>query len=126
MRPRTLTPLALVAIPLTLALGGCGGAGEPVRERGDRFTVTLDDFLVRPQDLRVPRGKRLSITVVNRGRLGHTLRIRGATRNILAFTTLRPGESRTREFSPGPGTYTMYCALANHEELGLHGKLRVR
>jgi plastocyanin len=123
MRLRTPTPLALAAI--TLALTGCGGAGAPVRERGDRFTVAVDDFLVRPQQLRVPKGKTLTITVVNRGRLGHTLRIRGATRNILAFTTIRPGESRTREFNPAEGTYTMYCALANHEELGLHGKLTV-
>jgi plastocyanin len=123
MRLRTPTPLALGAIALTLA--GCGSAGEPVRETGDRFAVTLDDYLVRPQQLRVPEGRRLTITVTNRGRLGHTLRIRGATRNILAFTTVRPGESKTREFSPAKGTYTMYCALSNHEELGLHGTLRV-
>ena len=123
MRLRTLTPVALVAIALPLA--GCGGAGEPVRERGTTFTVTLDDYYLRPQELRVPKGKRLTITVTNRGRLGHTLRIRGATRNILAFTALRPGESRTREFSPQKGRYTMYCVLANHEELGLYGKLTV-
>jgi plastocyanin len=123
MRLRILTPLALAAI--TGVLYGCGGAGEPVRERGDRFTVTLDDYLLRPQVLRVPQGRRLTVTVVNRGRLGHTFRIRGATKNILAFTTIRPGESKTREFSPAEGTYTMYCALANHEELGLHGKLTV-
>ena len=123
MRSRTLTSLALVAS--TLALGGCGSAGEPVRERGTSFTVTLDDYLIRPQEVRVPRGERLTITVRNQGRLGHTLRIRGATKNILAFTTIRPGESKTRQFSPAPGTYTMYCALANHEELGLHGKLTV-
>jgi plastocyanin len=123
MRLRTPTPLALGAI--TLALAGCGSAGEPVRETSDRFTVTLDDYLIRPQELRVPAGRRLTITVTNRGRLGHTLRIRGASKNILAFTAVRPGESKTREFSPGEGTYTMYCALANHEELGLHGTLRV-
>ena len=123
MRLRTPTPLALVAI--TLALAGCGDAGEPVRERSTRFTVVLDDYYLRPQELRVPKGKRLTITVTNRGRLGHTLRIRGATRNILAFTALRPGESKTREFSPQEGRYTMYCVLANHEELGLYGKLTV-
>jgi plastocyanin len=123
MRLRSLTPLAPVAI--VLALAGCGSAGEPVRERATTFTVNVDEFLIRPQELRVPKGKRLTMTVTNRGRLGHSLRIRGATKNILNFEFLRPGESRTREFSPGAGTYTMYCVLANHEELGLHGKLRV-
>jgi plastocyanin len=124
MRPRTLTPIAVVA--MALALAGCGGAGAPVRERGTTFTVTLDDYLIRPQEVRVPAGRRLTIRVVNRGRLGHTLRIRGATKNILAFTTIRPGETKERQFSPAPGTYTMYCVLANHEELGLYGKLTVR
>jgi len=123
MRLRTPTLAALVAIALTAS--GCGSAGAPVRERGTSFTVTLDDYLIRPQEVRVPKGRRLAITVVNRGRLAHTLRIRGATKNILAFTALRPGESKTREFSPAPGIYTMYCVLANHEELGLYGKLTV-
>ena len=123
MRQRSLTPLALGAI--TLALGGCGSAGEPVRERAKSFKVDVDEFLIRPQELRVPKGKRLTMTVTNRGRLGHSIRIRGATRNILDFKFLRPGESKTREFSPGTGSYTMYCVLANHEELGLHGKLTV-
>jgi len=44
---------------------------------------------------------------------------------ILDFKFVRPGESKTREFSPGPGTYTMYCVLANHEELGMYGTLKV-
>jgi plastocyanin len=123
MRLRTLTPVALVAI--TLPLAGCGSAGEPVRERGTTFTVTLDDYLIRPQELRVPKGRRLTIEVTNQGRVGHTLRIRGATKNILAFTMIKPGETKAREFSPAPGTYTMYCVLANHEELGLYGKLTV-
>lgn len=124
MRQRTLTPLALVAIVLPLT--GCGSAGAPVRERTPAFTITLDDYLIRPQELRVPAGRQLTIKVTNRGRLGHTLRIRGVTKNILAFTTIKPGETKERTFNPAPGTYTMYCALANHEELGMYGKLTVR
>ncbi len=96
-----------------------------MRERSGTFSVTLDDYLIRPQKVRVPGGRELTITVTNRGRLGHTLRIRGATRNVLAFQTLEPGESKTRSFKPGRGTYTMYCVLANHEELGMYGTLVV-
>ena len=123
MRLRTLTPIALVAIVLTLA--GCGSAGSPVRERSTTFTVTLDDYLIRPQEIRVPKDRRLTITVVNRGRLGHTFRIRGGTRNVLAITTLEPGETKTRTFRLKAGGYTMYCVLANHEELGMYGTLKV-
>ena len=121
VRTRTLT--LLVASALTLV--SCGGSEAPVRERTGEFTVTLDDYLIRPQEVRVPKGQRLTLTVVNRGRLAHALRIRGATKNVLAFTAIRPGESKTRQFSPAPGIYTMYCALANHEELGMYGTLTV-
>ena len=117
---RRLTALVLCA----LMLAACGGSGATVRERSRTFAVTLDDYLIRPQKLRVPSGE-LTVTVTNRGRLGHTFRIRGKSRNVLAFTTLEPGESKTRSFKLKRGTYTMYCVLANHEELGMYGTLVV-
>jgi plastocyanin len=120
VRPSTLAVAAL------LLLAGCGGAGPTVRERSGTFKVTLDDYLIRPQTVRVPSGQDLTLTVTNRGRLGHTFRIRAQTRNVLAFTTLEPGESKTRRgFKLGAGTYRMYCVLANHEELGMYGTLVV-
>jgi plastocyanin len=112
---RRLTALILCA----LALAACGGSQAAVREPSGAFNVTLDDYLIRPQTLSVPSGD-LTVTVTNRGRLGHTFRIRAKSRNVLAFTTLEPGESKTRSFKLKPGTYTMYCVLANHEELGMH------
>jgi plastocyanin len=121
--PRIRSSLAVAFA--ALALAGCGDAGPTVRERTPSFTVTLDDYTIRPQRLRVPAGRELTVTVINRGRLGHTFRIRGATRNVLRFTTVRPGERKTRRFSPGAGRYEMYCALANHEELGMNGSFTV-
>lgn len=106
-----------------LALAACGGSAATVREPA-KFAVTLDDYLIRPQKLRVPSGD-LTVTVTNRGRLGHTFRIRGKSRNVLAFTTLEPGETKSRNFKLKRGTYTMYCVLANHEELGMYGTLVV-
>jgi len=123
MPVRTLTPLVLALC--ALALAACGGSGAAVRASSGHFEVTLDDYLIRPQNLRVPSGEE-TVTVTNRGRLGHTLRIRTRTgRNVLAFQTLQPGESKTRSFKISRGTYTMYCVLANHEELGMHGTLVV-
>ena len=118
---RTLIVLVLCA----LALAACGGSGAAVREPSGTFNVTLDDYLIRPQSIHVPSG-RLKLTVTNRGRLGHTLRIRTRKdRNVLAFTAIEPGESKTRSFKLGRGSYTMYCVLANHEELGMYGTLKV-
>jgi plastocyanin len=118
-------PLRFVTLVTLLAFAGCGSAGAPVRTSDTRFTITLDDYLLRPQELRVPKGKRLTVTVRNEGRLGHTFRIRSVNHVVLAETTIRPGESRTRSFKLAPGNYTMFCALANHEELGMYGKLTV-
>ena len=124
MPVRTVTSIALILAALLIA--ACGGSGAAVRAPSGKFTVTLDDYFIRPQDVRVHSGK-LTITVANHGRIGHTLRIRTKTeRNVLAFTTIEPGESKTRTFNLGRGTYTMYCVLANHEELGMYGTLTVR
>jgi uncharacterized cupredoxin-like copper-binding protein len=121
-RNRPSLALAVAA----LALAGCGSAGAPVRERDPSFTVRLDDYLIRPQEIRVPKGRRLTVTAINDGRLGHTFRIRSLNdRNVLAFTTIRPGERTTREVRLAAGRYRMYCALANHEELGMYGTLTV-
>ena len=106
-------------------LAACGGSETPVRERTGSFKVTLDDYLIRPQSLRVPGGQELTVSATNRGRLGHTFRIRGASRNVLAITTIEPGETKSRSFRLKAGKYTMYCVLANHEELGMYGTLRV-
>ena len=119
-RTRTLV-LALIAAP---ALTACGAEETPVRMRTATFDVTLDDYLIRPQSLRVPSG-RLTVNVTNRGRLGHTFRIRAASRNVLAITTIEPGERKSRSFRLAPGTYRMFCVLANHEELGMYGTLKV-
>jgi len=120
-------PLRLATLLALVALAGCGSAGAPVRTSDTSITITLDDFTIRPQQLRVPKGKPLTVTVRNEGRLGHTFRLRTKSgANVLAMTTIRPGESMTRRNrNLAPGTYTMYCVLANHEELGMRGRLTV-
>ena len=117
-------PSLLLGI-LALSLGGCGDAGAPVRERGDAFTLTLDDYLIRPQEVRVPKGRRMTVTVINQGRLGHTFRIRSVNHTVLRIATIKPGERGSRSFQLAAGNYTMFCAIANHEELGMSGTLTV-
>ena len=119
-------PVRLATLFALLALAGCGSAGAPAQTDKTNITITLDDYTIRPQDLRVDQGKRLTFTVVNHGRLGHTFRIRGKNHVVFSMTTIPPGDSKTRSTTLGPGTYTMFCVLANHEELGMTGKLHVR
>jgi plastocyanin len=119
MRAWTRTLLVLL-----VAVAGCG-SGPTVREHTGTFTVTLDDYLIRPQQIRVPKRTELTVTVRNVGRVGHTFRIRSTNHVVLAITTIPPGGSKTRSFKLAPGRYTMFCALSNHEELGMHGTLVV-
>jgi plastocyanin len=122
--PRKARSLIVLLVTSAL-LAACGGDGKAVREPSGKFTVTLDDYFIRPQNLQVPSGE-VTITVTNHGRLGHTLRIRTRTgRNVRAFTTIEPGQSKTRTAKLSRGTYTMYCVLANHEELGMYATLKV-
>jgi plastocyanin len=115
-----------IAVALAaVALGGCGGLGPAADVRGGRVEIALDDFLLDPQNLRAPPGE-LTIEATNRGRLGHNLRIRSRRGEPVAIATLLPGERGTATVNLSRGTYLMLCTVANHEELGMTGRLVVR
>jgi uncharacterized cupredoxin-like copper-binding protein len=116
---------AIAAALAALALGGCGGLGPAAGVRGGRVEITLDDFLIRPQNLRAPPGE-LTFVVTNRGRLGHNFRVRDRRGEPVQVTTLLPGESATETVTLPRGTYKMMCTVGNHEELGMTGRLVVR
>jgi plastocyanin len=121
--PLVRTTAALLAAAV---LTGCGGPGPAVQARDQRVEIELDDFLIRPQNVRAERG-RLTFVVRNRGRLGHNLRVRGRDgREPIEVTTLLPGEQASRTATLAPGTYKMLCTVANHEQLGMTGRLVVR
>jgi plastocyanin len=108
-----------------LALAGCGSQPAIVRQRASNLTVTLDEYYMRPQRITIPAGT-VTVHVINHGRLGHTFRLRSPKHDVMKLTTIKPGATAHRTFRLAPGTYTMYCALANHEELGMSGTLVVR
>jgi hypothetical protein len=120
MRRRTLPLLALL-----IALPGCLSEGPTTRVKRHALTVTLGDYTIRPQNLSVPRGRN-TLTVINHGRLGHTLRVRINDTVVLSFTAIQPGARRTRSFHLRHGRYTMFDPIGNNEELGMHGTLTVR
>lgn len=93
--------------------------------RNGRVAVTLDDFRFEPQAIRARSG-RISFALRNRGRLAHTFRLRIKGRPVVEVPSLLPGESTTRAARLPRGSYRMFCALANHEELGMYGTLTVR
>jgi plastocyanin len=107
-------------------LVGCGGAGPTVEVRDQRMEIELDDFLIRPQNIRAQAGE-VTFAVTNVGRLGHNLRLSGGSEGEqVVTTTLLHGKSATESVTLAPGAYTMLCTVANHEQLGMTGRLVVR
>jgi plastocyanin len=122
--PLARATAALVALAVVI---GCGGNEPTAVVRDQTVEITLDEFLIRPQniDVRVPVGQ-VDFTVVNRGRLRHSFHLWGPDSAPVEIEQLAPG-ARAREgvYLP-PGEYRMVCTLSNHAELGMTGRLVVR
>ena len=120
-RPRHITVLVL-ALAL---LAGCADDTAPTRVRDGRVNLVLDDFSITPQRLRARAGE-VAFRAVNRGAIGHTLRVKRGDREVVAIKTLLPGASGSGSARLERGDYKLVCILGNHEELGMHGTLTVR
>jgi uncharacterized cupredoxin-like copper-binding protein len=116
---------ALAAAALALPAAGCTDDAPPERVRGGRADVTLDDFFITPQRIRA-KGGRITFHVTNRGKIGHTLRVKQGGRDVAKIKTLLPGASADAVGRFQPGDYKLVCILGNHEELGMYGTLTVR
>ncbi len=70
---------------------------------------------------------RAIVELRNNGEDAHDLRFRrvGGTRTYVLPLT-QSGQTVDREFTLLPGTYRLYCAVANHRALGMQATLVVR
>ena len=92
----------------TSAPAGGGDAGPK---------VSLTDFAITPATL-----TGTAFHVVNEGKTPHNLAIRDSAGKVIAKTKdLNPGQAENLKFSAAAGTYTVFCALAGHESLGMKG-----
>ena len=123
----TRRPLLLLVLALpAAALPACGGDEPEARARDGRVAVTIRDFRYEPQQIRAAPG-RLRFGFVNQGRLAHTFRLeRGEDRIVAKVSSLLPGDRARKTVRVRRGTYRFFCALSNHEELGMYGTLVVR
>jgi plastocyanin len=119
-----VTRVLLLMLPLLLV--GCG-AEEPARVKApaDRIAVTVSDFRYTPQNITAKPG-RLEVTLTNRGRLAHTFRVERKNTIVKKVSSLLPGDTATTSIPLRKGEYRFFCALSNHEELGMYGTLVVR
>jgi plastocyanin len=129
---RSRLPLLLAPAIAVVALSGCGG-DEPYVPAADRtVSLRLDEYRVLPQRVTVPAG-RIRIVGVNRGRLTHNLAVvqfdrplgEDEERQYARTPTAHPGRRVETTVTLKPGKYRVVCTIANHDNLGQYGELKV-
>ncbi len=90
-----------------------------------RVQVVAQEFSYSLSRQKVRAG-RVIVELVNRGQDTHDLDLRriGGTR-IVHFPSVQPGQVVDRELRLVPGRYRLWCAIADHQERGMHAILRV-
>jgi plastocyanin len=96
-------------------------AGEPVGFDAREYAFT-------PSSLTVKAGgnaTQLRITLHNSGAIAHDLRIKRGSQDAGGTQTVTNGKDAAASVKLAPGTYTFYCSVGDHEQLGMKGTLRV-
>jgi len=103
----------------TSMMGGsaaAGNAGAAAIPGATEVTITAADLTFSPTELRLPAGREVNLTLVNRGQVLHDLTIPGLGVHIVAG----PGESRTvglRNLTPGRSEG--FCSVPGHAQAGM-------
>jgi manganese oxidase len=135
---RTMGSIAtavLAAVALVLSAGALitsvasdGGGGAPTADvaaaattEAETLAVELSEFAIAPGDLTIAAGGTLEIT--NAGAVPHDLEVVDAG---VGTAMLAGGESESLSLAGlAPGSYTVRCTVAGHEQGGMVGTLTV-
>ena len=104
--------------------GGGGGSGSGVGSGGSTVQISATDFKFDPANPNVEAGK-VKFEMTNDGQAPHAIEIEGPSGEA-ETKTVQGGEkaSVTADLSE-PGTYTMYCPVGNHRQMGMEGEITV-
>jgi plastocyanin len=132
MQRRRHTLAAGFALAAMFALAGCG-ADEPYVSAGGRtVSLRLDEYRVLPARVTVAAG-RIRLVGRNTGRLTHNVAVvqfdrplgEDEERQYARTPTAHPGDVVQTTVALKPGKYRMVCTIANHDNLGQYGELKV-
>ena len=101
-----------------------GAAVVPDVSSGSTVIVVLTEGSIGIQGQTIPPGPAV-ITVENRGKEVHNLFIEGEGISRAAGDTIAEGSSSTVDVTFKQGTYTFYCPVLNHRELGEETKVEI-
>ncbi|HJX59293.1 hypothetical protein A2V61_00515 [Candidatus Woesebacteria bacterium RBG_19FT_COMBO_47_8] len=96
------------------------GSQEPFRE----VSIVASEYSFTPSVITVKKGERVRLTFKNSGRFPHNFTIEGMG---VTTKTLAAGEVDAVEFTASQvGTFSFYCSVDGHKDLGMDGTLEVR
>ena len=133
-----LAPILAASAALSLAAAGCGEDRDTTRTvpvpvppapttdaRADAVAeVSLVDFALEAAMARVPRAGLIAFVATNDGLTRHALAVDGPT-DSARTPVLRLGERATFSMRLPAGTYKWYCPVADHEQRGMVGRIRI-
>ena len=126
--------LAGILSALIVATAGCSededepGRSVTVRPE-ETVDIVADEYRFDPSRILVKsagRNIRLRVVLDNRGSLAHNIHVRAGEREVAGLRSFPPGEKRPLSANLQPGEYDFVCTVADHEELGMVGRLAVR
>jgi uncharacterized cupredoxin-like copper-binding protein len=115
--PSTTSSEASSTEASTTASGG-GGGGETV-------ALSETEYKIDPADSTVKAGS-VTFDVTNDGATVHNLEIEGNGIEEQGTDDLQPGDTGDLTVDLQPGTYTVYCSIDGHEDLGMKGAITVQ
>jgi uncharacterized cupredoxin-like copper-binding protein len=102
----------------TSASSGSSGGGQSV-------DIDETEYKLDPSDATVKAGS-VTFAVTNSGKTTHNLEIEGNGIEEQGTDDLSPGSSGDLTVDLKPGTYTIYCSIDGHEDLGMKGSVTVQ
>jgi plastocyanin len=125
----------LCAALVAVGLAGCGGSEEPpdlpaTVAAGKPLTVEAKEYVFSPNRVTIegaaPRGVSQRIDLDNRGTLAHNIEILDGDRIVGKLRSFPEGQERGLTVDLPRGEYRFVCTVADHDEKGMRGTLKVR
>jgi uncharacterized cupredoxin-like copper-binding protein len=108
------------------AAGSSGAAGTSGSESEDRsITATEADFTISLDEDTLKAGT-YKVRVKNEGHATHDLVVEKNGVDVAHGDLIAPGDSTTFTVDLAPGSYVLYCSVANHRQLGMELAVTVR
>jgi plastocyanin len=130
---RATTTAAVLALATAAATAaGCGADPSYTAATGHTVRLRLDEYRIVPQAVTVPAG-RIEIVARDTGRLTHNVAVvqfdrplgEDEEKQYARTPTAHPGDVVRTTVTLKPGKYRIVCTIANHDNLGQYGELKV-